>query len=132
LIGFQSCIARTAPPQVFSMTVTDFKTKLAGGAYNTPTNGPAAVAEANAMQANAQGTVMGFDVATQTYTLGLTLDWYAWMVRRAAARLAREIVLRCEAPASQSMSAGPSICYVVQDHWIPRYHFGIPAGRKRQ
>jgi hypothetical protein len=97
------------------MTVTEFKTKLAGGAYNTPTNGPAAVAEANAMQANAQGTVMGFDVATQTYTLGLTLDWYASMAGRAAARWDMEEMFHAmkPQPASQSISAGRSIELIV-------------------
>lgn len=62
------------------MTVTDFKTRITTSTYSTPPQGPAAVDEANNMQANAKGAIMGFDVDTQTYTLGLTLSWYVYLL----------------------------------------------------
>jgi hypothetical protein len=70
-----SSIGPFAPVQVYNMLVTQFTTRTATSTYTTPPGGPGAMALANAAGLDLLGARMGFDVATQTYTLGLQLDW---------------------------------------------------------
>lgn len=77
------------------MQVTQLTTRTAASTYTTPPDGEASITEANGNGLNANGSRMGFDVATQTYTLGLQLDWCVAMVTEGfAAPLYRAALLK--------------------------------------